>query len=99
MGNGSSTNVLLFVTIPVDDRNMNKDSQIKTFRPSENWAAAMAAMTREHQGVVDHSDSSRKPGLVTLKKTLGEPGGRAECVLVGAPPAIKEDGGRGEIWV
>ena len=36
-------------------------------------------------------------GTALVCAGFGEPGGRAECVLVEAPPTIKEDGGRGEI--
>ena len=36
-------------------------------------------------------------GTALVHAGFGEPEGRAVCVLVGAPPTIKEDGGRGEI--
>ena len=36
-------------------------------------------------------------GTLLVYAGFGEPEGRAECVLVGAPPTTKEDGGRGEI--
>jgi hypothetical protein len=64
---------------------------------SKGWGAFLMGGSHGFLGVPTKKLGDGRRGTLLVYAGFGEPGGRAECVLVRAPPTIKEDGGRGEI--